>query len=221
MDAADDQLIGAVGLLRRICAAAGSGTVCRFVYADAPGMRALFQTPSEFLRALYVNGQILAGCRNFVMACLALGMPADTTIDQRNLGDCRYGDAPIVLCEEPDKLRAWQAWMDTALPGAVVAYICDRDPEMFDFWQRVHIDFTGHWVVEYRGTTISMGPAGIEICKPIEYWKQYIVDERLRALETGLEYSGPRRTDEFMQRVKNALRPDNLTVFYYTEEKTG
>lgn len=212
-------LAGAVGLLRRICQRAGSPDVCRFVYCDAPDMHRLFDTPSDYLQVLYVDGMIMAGCRNFVTACLALGMPDNVVIDQRGIGDNRYDDAPLVLSDEPEKMRNWRAWINNALPGAVIAYICDRDPDMFDFWQRACINFTGRWVVVYQGTTISMGPEGIAIGKSIDYWKQYIIDDRTRAYNAGIEYRGPRRTPKFMQRVGNSLRPETLTVFYYAEEQ--
>lgn len=208
-----EQLAGANSLMLRICQRAGSEKMCRFFYCDVPDMKRSFPTPSDYLRALYVDGMIMVGCRHFIMACLALGMPDDAPINRDKHGPVEP-DAPLVLRDDPDKIRNWHDWMNTALPGAVVAYICDKDPDLFDFWQRACIIFKGHWVIVYRGSTISMGPNGIDI-RSIDYWKQYIVDERIRALDDGIDYTGPRRTSEFLRHVRDELRPESLTVFYY------
>ena len=207
-------------LIGKIRNRAGAKKNSAFVYGHPPDKVNHAKTPDEMLRGLCRDdGFVQMGCYHFIIACLALGMPSNYVIDQKNTDetiDMLNGDQPITPPRmSPDQRDRWRSWLHAVLPGVGLAYIGDIDLDLYDFWQRCNINFTGHWVIVVRGgQTVSMTPDGVVI-RPLEYWYDYIYKERLKEVKDGFTYSGPTRTPEFIESVFSRLSPNGFTVYTY------
>lgn len=206
--------------------AKGRRLICRTIRREAGAPRnAPFQyghytatlaphTRRSFLRSLYTAEEgLYMDCRMFVYAaaCCWWWSPwARLHLGQNARQVCN--DAPITAT-----LPRGTKWrlclpLQCVLPGARIGYIGDADADLFDFWQRAYDTFVGHWVIQYRGQTLSMGPEGVEL-RPLAYWYDYIVRERRRHWGQ-LSYGGQRRDAAFMARVRARLDARYLRVYW-------
>lgn len=113
----------AASLQERIRQRACADSACPFVYAESDKSNKLFETPDEFLKSLYEEGVVKMKCAKFILACLALGMPADTCVDQREDSTLRVMDDEKLIT--PRECDQTMQWLHNVLPHARIAYIGD------------------------------------------------------------------------------------------------
>lgn len=195
----------ATHVCRQIRERAGAPPDCLFEYGGgAPD--GFFKSPDHFLKSLYRDGVICMDCTKFIWAVIALGLPSSTTLNFCN----RDLDEENCLLTPPSFTGMYRQVSDV-LPGAVVAYIADKDTSLFDFWQRARVDYVGHWVIIYKGMTISMSCDGVVVAT-LDHWYDVIIDDRKREWPY-LVYAGSRRKKQFMRHVHGALTHNSLKVY--------
>jgi len=177
--------------------------------------------PTEFLISCHVPEklQFQCCCRLFVWACMALGMDSSIRL--------HFGCKKTLTAQNDETLITWRsitrrqrivmsACMARTVPNATVAYICDRDEVLMDFWQRAHTDYKGQWLVVVGNVGIGMAQGGVQV-KFLREWGQELVEGRRKALRTStISYSGRLRTHRFLQHAFEQARVDALQVCWMT-----
>lgn len=171
--------------------------------------------PDEFLYNCNdsAKAQFYCCCRLFVWACMSLGMDSSFRL---HLSCGKAPALPLITCITWQQRIVMSACIKHTVPNAVVAYICDRDGVLMDFWQRTNADAKDQWLIVVDDVGIGMTHGGVQV-KLLREWARYLVEERRKALRSGTTtYDGPTRTGKFYQHAFEMARVDALQVCWMT-----